>query len=103
MIKSERCLRLTPLPYKKGQRAESGGIKRGFIPLLEKCRVHNRSHIKLIFVALDTLVEHTKPIGEYYGGLRCDKRTSHPIRMPVCETIVKPVLDAEHDEGDDVD
>jgi len=50
----------------------------------------------MMFVALDTLVEHTKPIGEYCEEPRCEKRTSHPIRMSVCEAIAKPVLDAVH-------
>lgn len=75
------------------------------IPLLAKCLVHIKSHIRLMLVTLDTLVEHTKfvvgldeEVWHEQGG-----RTSHPICMAICKTIVELVLDTEYDEGDNID
>ena len=61
-----------------------------------------RSHIKLIFVAVDTPVESTKSIGEYDEELGRGKYTSHPISMTIRETIVKAALDAEHHNRDNI-
>lgn len=72
-------------------------------PLLVKFRVHVRSHIKLTLVAVETPVEHTITVG------KCDEadwygiHTSHPITVTVRETVVKAVLNTEHDDGDYID
>jgi hypothetical protein len=61
-----------------------------------------RSNIRLMLVAVDTLVEHTESIGEHGKELGCGKRTSHPISVAVSETVVKAVLNAEHDNRDNI-
>ena len=64
MIKSDRCLRLTPLPITGCQNTPKAESKWAPIPLCLKFRVHTRSQIRLTLVALDTIVEHTKSVGK---------------------------------------
>ena len=56
-----------------------------------------------MFVAVDTLVEHTKPIGEHSEEFRNNKRTSHPISVAIGKTVVKVALDTKCDKGDNID
>lgn len=54
-------------------------------------------------MAVDTLVEHTEPIGENNGELRNDEHTDHPISVTTRGTIVETTLDSEREKCDDID
>jgi len=53
-------------------------------------------------VAVDTAVEHTKSVGKCDEEFECDAYTSHPVSLPVCKTVVEPVLDTKHDKGGNI-
>lgn len=61
--------------------------------------------MRLMLVALDTLVEHTKPAVRLDEGLGYERyrRTSHPICMAICKTFAEPVMEAIYDKGDNID
>lgn len=56
-----------------------------------------------MLVAVDTIVEHAKPVGKRDEQLECGTYTCHPESLTVCKTVVEPVQNTKNDKGDDID
>jgi len=103
MIKSDRCLRVTPLPITDVKTHEEAKSKRLSIPLCLKFLVIRRSTIRMRLVKVEMIVEHTESVGQCDEDHKCDTHTSHPISLTVGEAVAEPVQDAKSNKGGDID